>query len=206
MNEITKAEIRKRLGNITQLQELLLGDKIDEYNYKLQSYQLKIDALAAKLEDVLTVTDEHLARLESKLISRIEAVANTLEKKQNYYQMQTQAEQHKLQQELGTVSEYSQENIDFLRQKINTNTNNLKLEISQSKSDLDRDLSIFKQQIISQLEDNIHRLSTNKISRADLAEVLFDLCLKLKETDKNLDYSSSEIKYNSKHNTDLVDS
>lgn len=186
MNEITKAEIRKRLGNITQLQELLLGDKIDEYNYKLQEYQLKIDALATKLEDSQTTIDKRLSQLESKLLRKIELVVNTVDKRQKYDRAQSQSEQHKLQQEIDTISSYSHENIDFLRRKINDNTNSLKLDISQSKSDLTRELSLFRQHITSQINRDLTQLTERKISRTDLADVLFDLCLELKETDKNL--------------------
>ena len=40
-----------------------------------------------------------------------------------------------------------------------------------------------KQQVLEKLESNLSDLSTNKVSRTDLAEVLFELCLKLKSKD-----------------------
>ena len=207
MNEITKAEIRKRLGNITQLQELLLGDKIDEYNYKLQEFQQRIDALTDKLDDSQATIKQQLDRLESKLLGKIESAIKNTEQIQEYDRSQAQIQQHELQQAIETISEYSHENIDFLRQKINANTNSLKLEISQSKSDLDRDLSLVRQQVLNQLEHSLARLASNKISRTELAEVLFNLCLELKETDRNRDSSPVEqAETSSIANTDLVDS
>ena len=54
---MTKAEIRKRLGNITQLQELLFGEQIDEYNFKLEQYQQKLNQLEANTQRSQLVID-----------------------------------------------------------------------------------------------------------------------------------------------------
>jgi hypothetical protein len=183
MNEITKAEIRRKLGNITQLRDLLFGDQIDEYNSRLEQYHQRLSSLEANLQKSQVAIKAHIVQAEKKLLEQINSVANTWERRSKYYTLKTQEEQHKLQQGLDILSQYSHENLDFLHKSLNTNTNNLKIEIAQSKSDLDRDLTLFKQQLLTKLEANLAELTMNKISRADLAEVLFELSLKLKGTD-----------------------
>lgn len=192
MNEITKAEIRKRLGNITQLQEVLLGEQIEEYNHKLEQYRQKISQIEANSQKFQQVTEERITQLEKNLILRLNSIANALEKKIKYVNTVAQQEQSKLQEELNSVSQHNYENIDLLQNSINTNNNSLKTEIIQTKSALEQDLQQLKQQIFEKLESNLLELSTNKISRNDLAEVLFELCLKLKETDVNMAMSNSE--------------
>jgi predicted transcriptional regulator len=175
MNEIAKAEIRKKLGNISQLRELLLGEQFAEYNQRL-------DALETNLEQFQTAIAARLTQLENKLLDQINAVASSEEQRSKYYYLKTQSEQHQLQQELEHLSQFSQENIDLLHQTLNDNTNNFKTEIAQSKSDLEQDLSLFKQELADKLKNHFQELANNKISRTDLAEVLLELSLKLKET------------------------
>jgi hypothetical protein len=191
MNEITKAEIRKKLGNINQLRELLFGDQIEQYNSRLEQYHQRLDSLETDIKKSQVAIEAHLAQLEKKLFEQINSVASTLEKRTKYYTLKAQEEQHKLQQELDTLSQYSHENIDLLQQSLNSKTNSLKIEIAQSKSDLDRELTLFKQQFLTKLEANLAELTTNKISRADLAEVLLELSLKLQ---KNADLNLANLK------------
>lgn len=189
MNEITKAEIRKKLGNITQLRDLLVGDLLAEYNYRLEQYHQRLNSLETNLQKSQAAIEARIVQVEKKLLEQINSVASTWEQKIKYSILKTQEEQDKIQREVELLSQYSHENLDFLHQSLNTNTNNLKIEITQSKADLDRDLTLFKQQLLSKLETNLAELTHNKISRADLAEVLFELSLKLKDTnaDLNLD-------------------
>ena len=190
MNEVTKAEIRKRLGNISQLRELLLGDKIDEYDRKLEQYKLKLDNLELNLQQSQTDTNQSIARLESKLLQRMEAIGKILVNRTKYHSLETKEKQDKLQQELDDLANYSYDNIDLLQKSFNTDINSLKIEIAQSKLDLDRDLGSFKQELLDKFEAHFLELANNKISRTDLAEVLFELCLKLKETDINSNSTS----------------
>ena len=88
------------------------------------------------------------------------------------------------------MANYSHDNIDLLQKSFNTDINSLKIQIAQSKLDLNRDLSLFKQELLAKFEAHFLEIANNKISRTDLAEVLFDLCLKLKKTDIDLNSTS----------------
>ncbi|HEY9771880.1 MAG TPA: hypothetical protein V6C71_25840 [Coleofasciculaceae cyanobacterium] len=190
MNEITKAEMRKRLGNITQLQDLLFGEQINQYNHKLEQYNQRLNHLEANSQKFQLLIEERMAQLENKLLHKINAIANS-QRKIKYVNLTAQQEQSKIQQQLDTLSQHSYENIDFLQNSLNAKANSLKMEIAQSKSASDQDLQLLKQQIFEKLESSLTELSTNKVSRGDLAEVLFELCLKLKKTDANLELPES---------------
>jgi DNA anti-recombination protein RmuC len=192
MNEVTKAEIRKRLGNISQLRELLFGDQIDEYDHRLEQYHQRLNSLETNLQQSQAAIKARLTQLEQKLLEQLNAVASSGEQRSKYYYLKTQSEQHQLQQELEHLSQSSQENIDLLHQTLNNNTNSLKTEIAQSKSDLDRDITLFNQQLSHKLETHLQELIINKISRTDLAEVLLELSLKLKETNPYTDRANTK--------------
>lgn len=187
MNEITKAEMRKRLGNISQLQDLLFGEQIDEYNCQIEQHNRQLDRLKTNLQKFQLVTEERIEQLENKLSQKIDSLANSFEKKLKYLNFTSQEKYQKVQYELDSLSKHSYENLDLLQNCLNANTNSLRAEINQSKSAVDRDLQLLKQQILDKLEFNLATLSTDKVSRGDLAEVLFELCLKLKGKDVNLD-------------------
>ena len=187
MDEVTKAQMRQRLGNISQLQELLFGEQINEYNQRLAKHEKRLDRLEVDTRQFQSTISEQIKQLENNLTQQIDSVANSLDKKIKYLNLTTQEEDRKIEQELGNLSRHSHENLDFLQNSLNANTNSLKADINQSKSAIERDLRLLKQQIAEKLESNLTKLSANKVSREDLAEVLFELCLKLKGTDVNLE-------------------
>lgn len=191
MSNITKDQMRQKLGNITQLQELLFGEQIEKYDRALAEHNQKLDRIELQQGEFQSTIKASLEQLENKLTSQIDAVSNTLEKRLKYLELNTQQDQNRIQEELDSVSQYSYENIDFLQNNINTHTNNLKTEISQSKAAIDRDLQLLKQQLVEKIEFNLKQLSTGKVSRQDLAEVLFELCVKLKEPNGDLEWKES---------------
>lgn len=187
MNEITKAEMRQKLGNISQLQDLLFGEQIEQYDRKLTEHARKISQIELKQTEFQLAVKKRLEKLEIQLTHKLDTINNTLEKKLKYIEVSTKEEQAKIQQDLNTISQYSYENIDFLQNNLNTQTNNLKTEIAQSKVAIDRDLQLLKQQVTDKLQTSLAKLSTGKVSRNDLADLLFELCLKVKEPDTNLE-------------------
>lgn len=192
MNQITKAEMRKKLSNITQLQELLFGEQIDEYNHKLEQHNQRLNQLEANSQKFQFVIEERIERLESNLLHKLNSIANSLERKIKYLSLTTKEEQSEIRQELNSLSQHSYDSIDFLQNSLNSYTNSLKTEITESKAASDRDLQLLKQQISEKLESNLSDLSSNKVSRTDLAEVLFELCLKLKGAEADVESPNAE--------------
>jgi len=191
MGEITKAEIRQKLGNISQLQDLLFGEEMAEFNQKFREHTQTIHDLEARQEKFQLSIEERINQLENQLTLKIDSVGKTLEKKLKYLKFTTQDLQDKLQQDLNSVSQYSYKSIDSLQNNLKIQANDLRTEITQSKASSDRDLKLLKQQVMERLESSLTQLSTGKVSRSDLAEVLFELCLKLKEPSTDLELSQN---------------
>lgn len=192
MNEITKAEMRKRLGNITKLQEILFGEQIEAYNQKFKQYNHRLNQLENNQHKFQLVMEERFQQLETKILHQINTLANSLEKKIKYLDLTTKEEHQKIQQELDIVSQHNYDNIDFLQNSLNAHASSLKTEITQSKTSLDRDLQLLKQQVFSQIDSNLSELSTAKVSRSDLSEILFELCLKLKESGDDITVTDNQ--------------
>lgn len=193
--------MRKRLGNITQLQDLLFGEHIEKYDSKLDQYNQRLNQLESETKKFRLVVDERLDQLEASLVHKITSVASSLEKRIKFLDINTHEEQIKMQQEIDTISQNTYDNIDYLQKSLNAHTSSLKSEITQSKAALDRDLQLLKQQIYERLESNVADLSTNKVSRSALAEVLFELCLKMRETNLDLEAKNADPE---EANVDLI--
>ena len=198
MNEMNKAEMRKKLGNITQLKELLFGEEIKEYNQKFDLYSQKLEDLATKNREFKLSVNERLQELENKLLEQINVVNNSLEKKIKYLDITTNEERQKIKGNLNNLSKQTHESISFLQNNIKNQNSNLKTEIVQSKTELDREMQQLKQHINDRLDSSFTELSTGKVSRSDLAEVLFELCLKLREPNAHLPTAETE-----KNSTDV---
>lgn len=204
MNQITKAEMRERLSNITQLQELLFGEQIDEYNHQLEQHNRRLNHLEANSEKFQFAIEERIDKLESNLLDKINSIANSLEKKIKYLSLTTKEEQSKIQQEIDRLSQHSYDNIDFLQNSLNSHVSSLKTEITQTKAASERDLQLLKQKISEKLESNLSDLSSNKVSRADLAEVLFELCLKFKTAEADFELPDTEDPEENSTQVDLM--
>lgn len=186
MSEITKTEIRQKLGNIKQLQELLFGEQTREFNQKFDSYCDRLNHLESNYQKLELVLDERFAALEDKIVQQLNLATNSLEKKIQYLNSTSKEERLKIKEDLNFISRQASDRIDYLQESFKKQNNNLRTEINQSKTALDEEISLLKQQITDKLNSSLAELSTGKVSRNDLAEVLFELCLKLKETNTNL--------------------
>ena len=88
MTEMANDEMRRKLGNLTQIRELLFGEKIEDYDNKFQQYQNKLEtlesnlqALDSNLEKFKLEQQQKLDKLQNDLSHDITTAINSLEKK-----------------------------------------------------------------------------------------------------------------------------
>jgi len=180
MNELTKEEMRQRLGNISHLQDLLFGDKIEVYEGQFEQLSQRLNQLELQLKQFQLGVSDRLGDLQNSLSQKIEASASSLEKKLKYLSLTTHEETNQLRQEIQATAKLSSENIALLRNNLNHETYYLKNEFTQTREAAEENLKNLRQQVVEKLEKGLSELTEAKVSRADLAEVLFELCLKVK--------------------------
>ena len=181
--EITQEELRERLGNVGQLRDLLLGDKIEEYEANFAQNSQRLDSLESSLIKFQSEVHDSLNKMQDSLSREINAAVDSLEKKITYLSLTTHEETNKLKQEIEAKSSNAFQSIDTLQNKLRAETSYLKDELFQTRNTLGEDLQNLKQQVLEKLESNLSELTENKVSRIDLAEILFELCLKVKGSD-----------------------
>jgi predicted transcriptional regulator len=183
MTDITREQMRDRLGNLEQIRDLLFGQKIREYDGFQEDSDRRLQKLESDFSAFQSEVRQQLAQLEDSLSGEIHAAVDSLEKKLKYLNLTSQEQVERLQQELTFIQQEAADGVDVLQRNVTEKTNSLETEIAQNRQTLEANLQNLKDRIFETIDREFSQLKENKLSRADLAEVLFELCLKVKGSD-----------------------
>lgn len=180
MADITRDEMRDRLGNIEQIRDLLFGNKIREYEQRFQQCEQNIDKLTRELSIFETETRDRLDQLQDSLTTEIRSVINSLEKKMKYLSMTTQEQINQLEKSLDSTLNNSSHQIESLNQTVTEETNYLRNDLTQTRDKLEKSMQSLQKQVFDIIKKESLTLKENKVSRTELADLLFELCIKIK--------------------------
>jgi ElaB/YqjD/DUF883 family membrane-anchored ribosome-binding protein len=183
MTDIAKEEMRERLGNIDQIRNLLFGNKIKEYEQRFESCDRRLDKLESELGSFQLEIRDRLTQLQESLSSEIRSGLDSLEKKLKYLSLTTHEETSKLKQSSNLIDRKYANALETLDKKLNSQGNFLKNEVMQTREKLEGEFKSLKEQFLAEIDKGISDLKEDKVSRTDFAEVLFELCLKIKGTE-----------------------
>ena len=77
MSELSKQEIKDKLGNIVQIRDLLLGDKIEEYDRNSFQTQKRLSELESRLTNFQAAIDARLVEMKRSNEQEIETVRDS---------------------------------------------------------------------------------------------------------------------------------
>ncbi|MGK7877352.1 MAG: hypothetical protein AB4426_29860 [Xenococcaceae cyanobacterium] len=183
MADITKEEMRERLGNIDQIRDLLFGHKIQEYDQRFEKCEERLEKIESELSGFQLEMCDHLTQLQDSLSTEIRSAVDSLEKKLKYLSLTTNEKTSKLQQKIDLTDEKNSHNIESLQKTVTDQTTLLKNELSKTRDKLEEDIQALRNQAFEEIGKGLSNLKDAKVSRADLAEILFELCLKIKGTE-----------------------
>jgi hypothetical protein len=194
--EIRNGEMRDRLGNIDQIRELLFGHQSRDFEQRFDQITQRVDQLEASLSKFQVEVRDELKQLQGSLSTEIRVALDSLDKKLQYLRLTHSESVEKLQHDLQSIEQKSSHGLLSLHE--NT-TNQLKLiqtEASHIKAQLEADIQGLRHQVYEEMEKELSQLKDHKLSRSMLADVLFDLCLKVKgnELSSASDVEASSIK------------
>jgi t-SNARE complex subunit (syntaxin) len=183
MAEISKEEVRDRLGNVDQIRDLLFGHKIREYDQQYDSSTQRLDRIEKEFSQFQAEVRDRVTGLQESLTAEIRSGLDSLEKQIKYLSLTTHEQTSKLQQEIHLVEQKSIHSIDSLQKMVTSQNNFLKHDLSHTREKLEEDVQSLKHQVVVEIEQGLAQLKESKLSRVDLADVLFELCLKVKGTE-----------------------
>ncbi len=180
MADITREEMRDRLGNIEQIRDLLFGNTIREYEKRFQQCEQNIDKLTRDFSLFETETRDHLDQLQDSLTTEIRSMVSSLDKKLKYSSMTTQEQINQLEKELDSTAKNNSRSIESFNQNITGQTDLLRNDLAQSKDKLEKAMESLREELFEMIQNELVNLKDNKVSRTDLSDILFELCVKIK--------------------------
>jgi exonuclease VII large subunit len=173
MAEITKEEIREKLGNIDQIRDIIFGAHLREFAGRFE----KLEANLTNLQQEMRDRDEDLKEFFStELRLAIEAIEKKLKTFTNTTQEETsdlRLQADRLNKRVSTSLQELDEEVDLLRQAARE-------EIGQTKEKLQEEVKHLKTSVFEELERQFSLLKTVKVSKEDMAEILFELGMRLR--------------------------
>ncbi|MFB2921474.1 MULTISPECIES: hypothetical protein [Aerosakkonema] len=173
MAEITKEEMRERLGNIDQIRDIIFGPQLREYNNRFDKIESDISLVQQEMRD-------RIDQVRTVLSTELRAAVDGLEKKVKSLNLTSQEEINDLRQQLDRVNKKFSNSIEALDQTVDNQTSSLREELSQARSKLQEDVRSLRAQVFDELERRISVMRDVKVSRDDMAEILFELGMRLK--------------------------
>lgn len=176
MSELSKEEMRDRLGNIDQIRDIIIGSQLREFNTRFGKIENDISLIEQEMRD-------RLEEVKTTLLGEIKFAAEAIDKKLKGAIASTQEEQLELRQQIERTSKKFSTSIENLDKDIDTQTDSIRTQMSQSVGKLQEDVHTLRTQIFEQLDLRFATLSGVKVSRDDMAELLFELGMRLKGTE-----------------------
>jgi hypothetical protein len=183
MADITREEMRERLGNIDQIRDLLFGHKVREYEQQFESSDRRLEKLETEVSNFQVEMRDRIDRLQESLATEIRSGLDSLEKKLKYLSLTTHEQTSKLQEEITLTDRKLSHGVESLLKDVKSQTSLFKEDLAQTKTKIASDFQDLKERVTEEVEKVFSNLKETKVSRADLADVLFEVCLKIKGTE-----------------------
>jgi hypothetical protein len=173
MGEITKDEIRERLGNIDQIRDIIFGAHLRDYNSRLDKAEADIAAMQQDVRDRLT-------DLKNTFTLELRTAVESIDKRLRNIANSAQEETADLRQQFDRISRKFTNNFEILDEAIESQRVSLRDEIAQTRDGLQNDTRELRSLVLEELDRHFSILRDDKLSKDDMAELLFELGMRLK--------------------------
>ncbi|PSB00668.1 hypothetical protein [Merismopedia glauca] len=180
MGTIKVENVQERLGNIDQIRELLFGHIVSDYEDRFENSVQRLDRLESDLTNFQTEIRDRLTQLQDSLTTELRSSLGSIEKQLQYLSLTTHEQTNHLQYLVHEIEQKSDNSIESLHKTIASQTNALKTDLLQTREQLEETLRVLEKRVFDEIDRDLSSMKDGKMSRVDLADLLFELCLKVK--------------------------
>lgn len=173
MSEISKEEMRERLGNIDQIRDIIFGPQLREYDNRFDKIESDISLLQQEMRD-------RIDQVKTVVSTELRSTFDSLEKKIRSISLSYQEEITDLRQQVDRVNKKFNNAVEALDQNLDNQTTSLRKELTESRTKLQEDVRTLRMQVFEELERRLSSMRDVKVSKDDVAEILFELGMRLK--------------------------
>jgi uncharacterized phage infection (PIP) family protein YhgE len=176
MNNQSTEDLRRRLGNVDQIRDLLFGSTLAEYEQRFLQYDQQLKQMDARLTELNTETCDRLNRLRTDLSSEMQIGFEKLNNQVHQLQLNNTEHSRKSQ----SIEQRCAQEIESVKQSLTDQTQFLKKDLTQTRLQMQAEIVDLSEKLTQALYSEVVKVHHTKLSQVDLADILFELCLKLK--------------------------
>ncbi|EDX76349.1 hypothetical protein MC7420_4605 [Coleofasciculus chthonoplastes PCC 7420] len=176
MAEISKEQMRERLGNIDQIRDIIFGAQLREYDSRIDKIESNLALMQQEMRDRIEQTKTVYA-------TELRAAVDSLEKKLKSLNMTVQNDNSEIRQTIDMVNKKFSGNLESLDNSLEKQTNNLHNELSETREKLQEDIRSLRSYVFEELERRFSLINDGKVAKDDMADILFELGLRIKGTE-----------------------
>lgn len=176
MADISKDQMRERLGNLDQIREILVGERIRDYDGRFSRLESELASMRQEMQ-------RRIEEVKNVLSADMDAAVDSIEKKLKYLSATADEEIDDIRQQLERNAQNSSNSIAAIDSLVKSQTGTLSEQLSETRENLENDIDTLKSQILKELDKRYANLGETKLSRDRMAELLFELCMRIKGTD-----------------------
>lgn len=168
-----KQDVRDRLGNVDQIRDILFGSQQRDYEQRFGQLEAELGLvsrdLQAQIEEAKAALSDQLRLGLEALEKRLKQAASTNE--QSFADLRQQSDRINRRLESG---------LSDLDQTFEAKMTALGSRLSETREKLGEDVRSLRLQVFQELDRRLGTLQEGKVARQDLAEILFELGMRLK--------------------------
>jgi len=176
MNQLKKEEIYDKLGNIDQIRDIIFGAQLRDYNGRFEKLESDLNNYRQELLDRI---NEVKISISAELRSTVDAI----DKRVKALQTTSEEDRNDLRQLIDRTYRKASSNFDKLNDDLESSTGLLRDNLSDTKAKLQDDIRGLKSYVQEELDRRLSAIGNIKVSRDDMAEILFELGMRLKGTE-----------------------
>jgi hypothetical protein len=176
MSQMTKDDVRERLGNIDQIRDIIFGTQIRDYDNHFTKLEKDISMMQQEMR-------AQFEQIKANFSAELKATTEIMEKKLKTLSLTTQEEAADLRSSFDRVNRKFSSSFQTLDEELDTQTNSIREELFQTKGKLQEDIAGLRDLVLQELEERFGTLTEDKVSKEDIAETLFALGMRIRGTE-----------------------
>jgi archaellum component FlaC len=176
MGEITKEAMRDRMGNIELIRDIIFGPKLQEYDARLDKLEATISSLEKEMHD-------RTEQAKTESLAELRTAVESLEEKITSLSFTSQKDNADIRQLVEQTYRNFSSNLESIDKAVVSQTGSIRKELSETREKLQEDTRSLKSQVFDELEKRFALLQDAKLSRNDVAEMMFELGLRIKKAE-----------------------
>ncbi len=179
MAELTKEEMRERLGNIEKIRDIIFGSKLREYENRFDKLESEVSLVKQEIKS-------QIEQVKNAFSTELQATVDSMDQKIRSINLSVQNNQEDIgetKEQIERVNRKITTTKEALDQIIENQTISFQDKLSKTTEKLENDVSNLKTQIFEELNKQFSLLQDGKVSRDDLAEIMFEVGMRMKKTE-----------------------